>query len=86
MCHVSVTWLNGRVNPPPPNIIFYRAPTLNIYFLIAEISSFSETTYANGEEVVLSCVIDFGATGTGPTSVTWTGLESLTETDQVGSN
>ena len=42
----------------------------------------SETTYTIGEEVVLSCVLDYGSTGTGPTSVTWAGVDSLTVTDQ----
>ena len=43
----------------------------------------SDITYTIGEEeVVLSCVLDFGSTGTGPDSVSWTGLDSLTETTQ----
>ena len=52
------------------------------HFLFSGLSSWSETTYTIGEEVVLSCVLDFGSTGTGPTSVTWLGqVDSLTVTD-----
>ena len=51
--------------------------------ILSEIASSSETetTYTIGE-VVLTCVLDYGSTGTGPTSVTWLGIESLTVTDQ----
>ena len=57
--------------------------------IVKEISDFSATTYTTGDAVTLSCVADFGTTGTGPTSAAWTGLDALTSDDyeiDAGSN
>ncbi|KAL5251233.1 hypothetical protein ACHWQZ_G016815 [Mnemiopsis leidyi] len=55
-----------------------------------EISVQSETTYTIGDDVMLSCVFDFTKGGTGPTTVTWSGVDSLTVTEEytldLGSN
>jgi hypothetical protein len=47
-----------------------------------EIKTKSETTYTTGENVVLSCVFDFTKGGTGPTTVKWTGIDTLTKDDE----
>jgi len=44
-------------------------------------STFSPTTYTMGDVVTLSCLIDYGSTGTGPTSVSWSGKDSLASVD-----
>eukprot|EP00116_Pleurobrachia_bachei_P002702 sb/3462964/ len=43
-----------------------------------EISSKTGKTYATGAEVILTCTLSYGASGTGPNSATWSGLDGFT--------
>ena len=76
--HFGIFWDDSNFDLLYQCIPYFSEFTLNLL----EITDQSETTYTTGDNVVLSCVFDFTKGGTGPTSVTWSGIDSLTVTDE----
>ena len=85
---IDLTTLSGVTNPTKVECkyTFTTSDTLasSTTYEIRKVSTVSTKTYAvDSSTLTISCVFDYGVGGTAPDSFTWTGLESLTETDEV---